>query len=712
MMARNTEMPGREKLSRGESDGYLDEHPMEAFPPGPDSYRKHFSYLDPVPHTQTPPNLHSQLLQRNTHTHDGLPYNVLLEGIPNQISHIGGQISPISQMSGISPINQMSGMNQMSGISPNQATGQGISHNPMSNIMGMNPMGISNPISDPMGMTHPIANPMNPIGMIPSSHSRMPSGLGIAGQLSTSIGHGEPGSQAKSNGAPPQIITSSMHPDANMQVNAQSNTLPLIVDIAIDNNGRQLYEVHELHKLVRNQMPRLSSFDQSKPNLPNHLGPVHDVGHGVHRSTTTPNYEFQSYAGHVSFGDSAPSLATSTVSAASFSKAASQDTDIWSDDVEAAFEEVLAIIPKNGLNKIKISGRLCGRNELISDYIFNKTGKFRTRKQVSSHIQVIKNLGQKPDIIRLINEGPTFANEAEQLANNKRFEDIFSKINLNKSLGLEEESDTPAPGTIGASIGSMRGNITPGIGLNVPMNMPPELGGVGSSSMAFPYPEKRKLSSSASASSKRVRRHTTAAVVADVPQFRNFYISVDGQLLLSQPVADVKTLALKENANFAMRFPGLDSFAACPILHNMVRVYWDPQMATKVDTLKSNLFLSGTRGLARVFTCIYSYGKEVLKFNEEFAVDDDREWLVRFWRFFLGKLAGKSDADVQTAFKGLTIKQVVYASDEEQIEVHRLLVRCVLVWEFAKVASTAEAKTTTSRLILSGRDSTGWEGGV
>ena len=70
-------------------------------------------------------------------------------------------------------------------------------------------------------------------------------------------------------------------------------------------------------------------------------------------------------------------------------------TDIWSDDVEMAFEEILAIIPKKSSNKIKISGRSCGRNELVSDHILNKTGKFRSRKQVSSHIQVIKNLARK-----------------------------------------------------------------------------------------------------------------------------------------------------------------------------------------------------------------------------------------------------------------------------------------------------------------------------
>ncbi|GAA5883344.1 hypothetical protein JCM16303_006701 [Sporobolomyces ruberrimus] len=71
--------------------------------------------------------------------------------------------------------------------------------------------------------------------------------------------------------------------------------------------------------------------------------------------------------------------------------------DVWPPVVEDCFQTALRLLPRLGRKKLIIQGKPCGRNELIADYIYRHTGKMRSRKQVSSHIQVLKNLKKEDE---------------------------------------------------------------------------------------------------------------------------------------------------------------------------------------------------------------------------------------------------------------------------------------------------------------------------
>ncbi|KAI1319349.1 hypothetical protein EDD11_004215 [Mortierella claussenii] len=68
--------------------------------------------------------------------------------------------------------------------------------------------------------------------------------------------------------------------------------------------------------------------------------------------------------------------------------------------------KALEVLPKLGRRKVLVNGKPCGRNELIADFIFQQTQKVRDRKQVSSHIQVLKNTRKHdPAFLRLLMDG-------------------------------------------------------------------------------------------------------------------------------------------------------------------------------------------------------------------------------------------------------------------------------------------------------------------
>lgn len=375
-----------------------------------------------------------------------------------------------------------------------------------------------------------------------------------------------------------------------------------------------------------------------------------------------------------------------------------EETEVWGSDVEAAFEEALRIIPKNGLSKIKVSGRSCGRNELISDYIYQQTNKLRTRKQVSSHIQVIKNLKKNNEIIDLINNGPSDPSSLQ------KFEAVFSKINFRKSVSAGTNS-----------VGSSNASVISSISHN---------------------------SSNGSCANTSVFINSNNVKNISEVTLKDFEMNVENHKLSALKSKDFEsTLKLKGNANINTRFPGLlDLFKnsstingkyfhilnhSIPSLHGMCKVLL-PEKHVQQSSFNTHVDIT-MKGLSinesswSVLTVIYSFGQEVVRLVDNAEVVDSEmingvkdvslkiKFANEFWNAFLASSSKiNDDKQKDIALRAITIKQIIFKNSTflqekkkaSSVNILKQDIRTVFLWEFLRAKEDSKAMTTIRKIHL------------
>lgn len=493
-----------------------------------------------------------------------------------------------------------------------------------------------------------------------------------------------------------------------IEAHPSRKSLPMIVDISISNDGRQIYQVHETSNPLREEMP-ISKFEANKENNGNSVGSP-SVKASDNDEAQSSVSSFASSNNKRSFDDMALNATQLSENddemvnkmiklSSSFSASSSEssyqmsnrsrmeeESEVWGPDVEKAFEEALRIIPKNGLSKIKVSGRSCGRNELISDYILQETGKLRTRKQVSSHIQVIKNLKKNDDLIDLINNGPSDPNSL------KKFEEVFSKITFQKSIGDNQ---------------LVTGGATAHL-LNI---------------------------------NKKPNRRRVSHYMKNICEvgLKGFQMNCSNRSLSSLKSKEFDTtLKLKNNVNISARFPGLFDLVlnnAIPSLHGMCKVHLPSELDKDEKNLESyNTHLDlELKGLSvnesswSVLTVIYSFGQEVVRLTDLAEVKSQEinngvknadlkiKFAPEFWDAFFTSLGKTKTADVDdkhkdVAIRAITIKQIIfknnYGADEAAAaasgpaNILKKDIRSIVLWEFLRVHEPVKAQTTIRRIHL------------
>ncbi|KAJ7443794.1 hypothetical protein FB451DRAFT_1568532 [Mycena latifolia] len=76
--------------------------------------------------------------------------------------------------------------------------------------------------------------------------------------------------------------------------------------------------------------------------------------------------------------------------------------NVWPQHLEAALLEGLENHVPDDSMETRLLGRYRGRNQFISEYIFNKTGEYRSNRQVGSRLQQLRHCSSDPMLRRLL----------------------------------------------------------------------------------------------------------------------------------------------------------------------------------------------------------------------------------------------------------------------------------------------------------------------
>ncbi|KAK4053091.1 hypothetical protein OIV83_001826 [Microbotryomycetes sp. JL201] len=294
----------------------------------------------------------------------------------------------------------------------------------------------------------------------------------------------------------------------------------------------------------------------------------------------------------------------------------------------------ITLVPRLGRKKVLVAGKSLGRNELIADYVLRKTGEVRSRKQVSSHIQVLKNL-RKDDahFLWMVNEpkddieedfseenalkffgGPRpIETEAPMMAYTASEKHLspYSPVTLQRSYSSPSMSRMkPARLPSAIDLASTRPS-TPG---SAPMSATSSLTNA-MSAMHFPSPPDSMPSSPFCPISP-----ASFALWADNPRSRQTHIFAEMNKPDLGHVAQITQLEELPLCN--LRYPMIEAMGSvlpCQFLHVDVRLnipYADVEVA--LSRLHAKVVLSSSQDHSlTAITSIYSYGTQVLSLEED-----------------------------------------------------------------------------------------------